>query len=570
MGARHLHRWKPLEGPADSLRRWFRAASRRSWRAGIALLTLASVGLLGCPRAAEPPPEGTPRLVLFLVVDQMRADYVERMDPLFTGGLRRLLDEGVLFTQAHHDHAATNTAPGHAALATGRHPGPAGIVSNWWMDRTEKDWAYCVGDDRYDTSPAHLLVPGFGDWLQERYPTARVVSISGKDRSAVLMGGWNADGAFWYDKDTGGFTTSSYYDTPEWLEELNEEHVADKWFGQLWAPEDLDEETARQLDIVDLDEGPFGRRIPHFVGSATLGPSESFYGALYETPYLDELTGQYVRRLLETQDLGRDEVPDLLAVSFSSLDTVGHGYGPNSPEVVDVLLRLDRILEDLLRLVDDTVGLENVVISLSSDHGVAPLPELAHQRGRPGHRIDSVDIQCIQRAGRELIEELGVDPWIDGSRTLDPEVLEEEGLEADDVLRRAKALVSECPMVERAWLSSELEAPVSGELSEVERRYRNSYHPERSPDLAIQLRPLDVPLTGWQTGHGSVYDYDSHVPLLIRRPGGSIGRIHDPVRTVDLAPTLAELVGIPVPEGVDGVSLAHRLSAAEAPRVGSR
>lgn len=549
---------------------------------------MVALALFACPRPAEPPPEGTPRLVLFLVVDQMRADYLDRMDPLFTGGLRWLLDEGVLFTDAHHDHAATNTAPGHAALATGRHPGPAGIVSNWWMDRNEKEWAYCVGDDRYGTSPAHLRVPGLGDWLQERYPSARVVSISGKDRSAVLMGGWDPDGAYWYDKGTGGFTTSDYYDTPAWLEELNDpgadgggdegadegkatrERFADRWFGRLWEPrslEGLGEETLRRLDLVDLDEGPFGRRIPYHVGGASPGPDERYYTALYETPFLDEITAYYVRHLLETGDLGRDEVPDLLAVSFSALDTVGHGYGPDSPEVLDVLLRLDGLLEELLAVVDETVGLDNVVISLSSDHGVVPLPEVRQHRGEPGHRIESPDVRCLQEAGRRLLGELRVDPWIDGSRTLDPEILEEHDLDVEEVLRRADELLSQCPIVENIWLATELEAPVIGELTDVERRFRNSYHPQRSPHVSIQYREFDLPMTGWETTHGSVYAYDSHVPLLVRRPGGHFGRVGEPVRTVDLAPTLAELVGIPVPEDLDGVSLAKKLSAAEAPRV---
>lgn len=533
-------------------------------------ILLSSLGLASCAVPSEPPPEGTPRLVLLVVVDQMRYDYLERLDPLLTGGLRRLLDEGLSFTDAHHDHATTNTAPGHATLLTGLHPGHSGIVSNSWVDRDTGEWVYCVGDERYETSPAQMLHPALGDWLQDRYPDARVISIGGKDRSAVLMGGWDPDGAFWYDRATGGMATSDYYRQPDWVEDFNERDLAGEWFGRLWQPLPVDEEAALAAGFEDFDEGPFGRWFPHATGRASLAADGGFYGAFYVTPFLDQVVGAFARRALDEEELGRDEVPDLLAVSFSALDTVGHDYGPNSPEVLDVLLRLDKVLGELIETAEAMVGEENLLISLSSDHGVVPLPEVQQLHGLPGKRLGTEDIRCIQQAGRELQDRFEVPLWIEFSQTLDLGVVEEEGIDLPEVLREAETLLRRCPMVVDVWTATELEAPAPADLSEVERRYRNSYHPQRSPHLQVQLGEYDLGITGRDTTHGSVYSYDSHVPLILRRPGGSFGRIAEPVRTVDLAPTLARLLAVPIPEGLDGVSLADRLSAAEAPRVEPR
>ena len=525
---------------------------------------------VGCRRPAEAPPEGSPRLVLFLVADQMRYDYLERMDPLLDGGLRWLLDHGVSFIEAHHDHAATNTAPGHATLATGLHPGHSGIVSNAWVDRETGEWVYCVGDERYGTSPANLLAPTLADRMKERYPTARTFAVSGKDRGAVLVAGRHADGAFWYDRETGEITTSRYYTAPEWLEDFNDEDFPARWFGRVWELLPVDPEAARAAGIEDLDEGPFGRVPPHPLGWASLGPEGGFYRAFYESPFLDEHVGRFARRLLVEEGLGTDGVPDFLGVSFSALDTVGHDFGPDSPEVLDVILRLDRLLAELLEAVDEQVGLENVVVSFSSDHGVVPLPELRQLRGLPGRRLDSGDIRCVQQAGKALMERLGVDPWVEQSPTLDPQVVAEHELDPEDVLAQADGLLQRCPLVDRVWTATELERDPPAELSEVERRHRNNYHPERSPHLVLQLGEYDLGMSGWGTTHGSVYRYDSHVPMIVVRPDGAFGRVTAPVRTVDLVPTLAELAGLPVPEGLDGVSRAGDLSAAEAPRIGSR
>jgi len=218
-------------------------------------------------------PEGTPRLILLIVVDQMRADYLERFRPLFTGGLARLLEEGVVLTDAHHFHAATETAPGHATLSTGVFPSRHGIIANGWFDRESGRDAYCCGDPDHGVSPRNLLAPGLGDLLKQTWPEARVYSASAKDRAAILMGGHEADGAWWYSRSNGDFVTSTWYgdeeSQPGWVDEFNDENRLDALFGTAWEPL-LPLETVEGFGIEPLDQGPFTNSFPHAVGSFTV------------------------------------------------------------------------------------------------------------------------------------------------------------------------------------------------------------------------------------------------------------------------------------------------------------
>jgi hypothetical protein len=299
--------------------------------------------------SAEPPPEGTPRLVVLVVADQFRYDYLERARPFFTGGLARLLDGGVSFTRAHHGHGRTSTAPGHAALSTGTHPARSGMVANGFYDRKRPDeWTDSVGDDRFGTSPKNLLVPALGDWIKDRYPRSKVVAASGKDRGAVLLGGHEADGAFWYDRAEGRFVTSGYYLSaePEWLAAFDEAGPPDA-FLDAWRPvAEIDPAAAAAAGFAAMDRGPFDRGFPRLIGDS-VHRDGGFHQGLYDSPFLDQWLGRLVPELVAEYELGADEWPDLLALSFSSLDNVGHDHGPDSLEVLDTLVRLDRILGEL-------------------------------------------------------------------------------------------------------------------------------------------------------------------------------------------------------------------------------
>lgn len=522
--------------------------------------------------AAVTPPAGTPRLLLFLVVDQGGYDQLIRFRPLFRHGLARLLDESVSFTAMHHDHAPTETAPGHATLATGRLPAHHGIVANDWYDRETHTWVEAVDDPVDGTSPRALEASALGDWLQETYPDAKVFTVSSKDRAAVFTGGLHPDGAFWLDRDTGRFETSSYYaeSLPAWLVAFHDERWIDGFFGTAW---ELLPETREVLEegtygIVELPPGAVPQRFPHRRGTAALSPGEAFYDSVYASPLADAYIGRMATALLAGEGLGRDEVPDFLGISFSSTDVIGHRYGPDSPEILDTLLELDRTLGELLDAVDRSVGLDHTLVSLSADHGVLANPELLQQQGKhpEAGRFGTAEILCLQRAALAVEKELGHGRWTAQGFYLDRNALAAAGLDREVVETRLARGLESCPRIARVWTEAELaRAPAAGE-DPIGALYRHGFDPERSPDLTIQETPFTMTHPTVVASHGSPYDYDTHVPWLVRLPRGVPGSVETPARTIDVAPTLAGLLGVALPTDVDGADRGAVLAAAsEAP-----
>jgi len=524
----------------------------------------ASLASSACqPKAAEEvagrvadkaPPEGGPRLVLLLVVDQLSSDDFDRFEPLFTAGIRTLLDRGVSFSQAFHDHALTETAPGHATLATGSFPSHHGIVSNWWIEEGNLVSQWAIDDDLYDESPRALEATTLGDWMKAVYPESKVFSASGKDRAAILMGGKGADGAFWYDDEIGGFETSEYYTEPKWLDSFNGKKLLDVRFGQMWEPLPLAPEILEKLQLQRLDFGPLLRELPLSFGPPRAAADESFYSAVRDSPWWDEYLAQFARFIIEAEDLGADDAPDLLALSFSAADYVGHDHGPHSREYVDLLLRLDRTVGELLDFLDERVGLENMIIGFSADHGVVPVPEVRQRMDLAGQRVGSETILCLQQVGPQLAERYGVDDWLVPGPRLAPGLVDRTGRTRADLEAETAQLLEQCPAVAAVWTSSEL----LQEVDESDRDrwlYANCYYPERSPDFLMQFEEYFMPSLSSVTTHGSPYDYDTHVPLVVVAPGLEPASLDTRVRTVDLAPTLANLAGIPIPTEMDGRAL---------------
>ncbi len=538
-------------------------AGRR--RRGLAIVLAVAIATGACVHPEEPPPAGGPRLAVVVVVDQLGQEQLERAAPLLTGGLARLRAAGASFTDAHHAHGATLTGPGHATLATGAHPARHGVVANDWYDRSRGEWVYCAEDpERSLMSPIQLRVPALGDRLKERWPRSRVFAAAGKDRAAVLLGGRRADGAFWF--DDGEFVTGDYYfsrGAPEWLKEFNEQEGPRRLLGQAWEPLPVAPAAAAAAGVVEADSGAFGSGLPRALGGFSPAADGGFLYAFAHSPFLDAHLAELAQALVAAEGLGADGYPDLLALSFSALDLVGHQWGPNSPEALDVVLRLDRALGELLAFLDREVGEGAVVVALSSDHGVAPLPELAAALGLPGRRAGREDVLCLQRANLELERRFGVGvDWLDGDFYLDGEELAARDLDPDEVAAAAAELVERCPAVARAWTHADLRAGAGGRDGGYREAFRRSFDPERSPDLLIEVEPYHLPLTNYQTTHGSPHPYDTHVPLIFAGPGVPAAAIAGRVATVDLAPTLAALLGLPPLEGIDGASLLPRLAAA--------
>lgn len=524
------------------------------------LLVLLALACGGGPRLQQPEaPAKLPqvRLVLMVVVDQLGWDTLMRLDPLLTGGLRKMLDQGLVFANAHHLHGGTTTAPGHASLATGLHPRRHGIVGNGWFDREHEEEVFCVLDDDLETvSPRRLLATTVADWVRAADARARVFSVSGKDRGAVLLGGYEADAAYWYDEG-GAFASSSYYaeEEPEWLATFDEEHSADRWFGTLWEPlpETLD---ATASVVVEADEGDFPSDFPHPLGDATISPDDTYYDDIYASPFSDLLVAELTRSLVEAEGLGTDEHLDFLGLSFSAMDTVGHDFGPHSAELVDTALRLDRTLGELLAHLEERIGAEHLLVTLSADHGVAPLPEVRHRLGLQARREGASEVMCEQAVGEQLRRRFGPGVRFTWPGYLDVDTLTEAGVDEAAVLAHAAQLTARCPQVARVWTRNELGREKPPEDANSRAQWR-SFHAARSPDLVVTYQPWYVPLQGRRTTHGSPWPYDSHVPLILLLPDRAGGRIGRAVGTVDLAPTLAALLALPRPPDLDGVDLSE-------------
>lgn len=519
-----------------------------------------------------------PKLVLQITVDQLRGDLPRRMiDRFGAGGFRTLLDSGAVFEAAHYSHAITETAPGHATLFTGANPREHGIVSNEWFDLDQgvvynthdPDHALLGGVETSSgdgTSPRNLLASTIGDeLLLHTAGRARVFAVSVKDRGAILPAGHRGK-AFWYSSRTGSFVTSDhYYEAyPEWVAEWNGRGLAEGYREQSW------ELLADPASYAAEDDLPWergykylGRTFPHPYADDS---GRDLYKVLAYTPAGDELVADFAKALLVAEELGADDVPDLLAVSFSSTDYVGHFYGPSSREAEDNLLRLDRLLADLLAFVDERVGLENTVVVLSADHGA---PETAEQLAAAGQEGGWVDSTALLAACTEALREsFGVGGellrahvvpylWLDHGR------IEELGLDAGEVAEVVARAALEIEGIAEAVTREQL---LEGDLprSPLHDRVAAAFHSGRGGDVYLVTAPHWMIGRGNPSGvlsslHGSPWTYDTFVPIVFLGGGIAPARVTRAVAPRDIAPTLAAILGTKPPTAATGVVLHEAL-----------
>lgn len=531
-----------------------------------ALCLVAVLPLLhGC--AASRTRAAPPALAVVLVVDQMRADYMDRFAGRYEAGLARLAARGVVFTEAHQDHALTLTGPGYATVATGVHPARSGIVGNDWWDRVQRRRVYAVEDPdspildvdaAEGRSPRWLLRDTLGDWLKRDRPGGRVFSVAIKDRAAILMGGQAPDGVFWYDDDSGAFVTSSFYAarTPEWVARFNRAGWADRYLEEGWnrlrAPESY---AASREDAFVAEADGVHTTFPHRFGAGAPGPA--YYRALRTTPFADELTLRFVRELISAEGPGDDGVPDVLFVGLSAADSVGHAFGPYSQEVEDYYLRLDGMLGRLLDFLDRRVGRERYLLALCADHGVLAMPEELQRRGVDAGRVSSSEAwKVFSAAGERAASELGLSA-APGFGYVNGLVLGLDGERLSDDQRArfrsgVAAALREQTMFDDVFTYDELIDEATEDRPYLE-MYRRSFHPQRAPDLLSLGREHYLISAGpTSTTHGSPYRYDTHVPLIFFGHGLAGGRHDERVGIVDLAPTLAYLLGLTPPDDLDG------------------
>lgn len=519
------------------------------------------LAFLGC--AKHPPAQiAQPKLVLFLVVDQFPEEYFERFAHLLSGGLSQLRKSGVVFTETRYQHAITTTCPGHATLITGSHPRTHGIVDSSWFDSQQQSRQQCAEDEHGRPSPTMLQTSTLPDWLLGRYRGAKLYSISGKDRAAIMLGGRSADAALWYNDSRGEFTTSSYYlsTTPWWLENFNQQRKVDSYFGTLWQPLAVAPEAVTQADIATLEGSTIreSQGFAHAFGGPAIIPGKSFYRAFGRSPFLDGVTVDLAKQLIHAERLGKDSTPDFLAVSFSAIDRIGHSFGPNSPEVLDAVLRLDRLLAEFFEFLDQEIGLEHVLVSFSSDHGVQPLPEYRLAKGKSAHRITSEDIVCVQQINKALETRFGKHKLMVRDFYLNHALLKRLGLRAAEVDAVVKEHAQRCAPVETLWSARELLATHS-DTSAPARPYYLSYYESRSPDYLPQLKQYALARPRGGTGHGSPYPYDTHVPMIFLHPELPAKIVKQPAAPTDLAVSIAALVGLDVPETIDGTAQTEAL-----------
>jgi hypothetical protein len=535
------------------------------------------------PRRDDP---DAPRLAVLVVFDQMRGDYLSRWDGLFgAGGFHRLEKDGAWFTNCHYPYAGTVTASGHASLATGCLPMRHGIVDNTWPSRVSGNEIDCVLDGRYKllpeftgklkedigdwpgASPRRLRADTLGDVLKEATGgKGRVVSLSHKARSAILMGCRAArpDACYWFFPPAGMFVTSTYYrDTLHlWVAAFNGERYADRWFGKDWTRlrPDLDYVAhSGPDDVPSEDEGwGQGRTFPHPTHGDMDEPGQYFYEAVENSPFGNELLLEFAKRAIDAEGLGRNATPDLLCLSFSSNDVVGHCYGPDSQEVLDITLRSDLIVRDLLNYLDEKVGRGRYVVAVSADHGVCPLPDVARAKGLDAGRVDAKELR--QQAEAFLRDTFAAGrppgawvqamwgPWV----YLDRRTLEAHHAEQAAVEEALAGWFRRQPGVQAAYTRTRLTAgPLDGD--EIGERVRRSFHPARSGDVAVVLKPYHLEGTAKTLGttHGSPHPYDTHVPLLFYGPGIRAGARAEAVTPQAAAAVLARSLRIDTPHGAD-------------------
>ncbi len=500
--------------------------------AAVFVATLVPVAGQGRGPAVAPatPPVPAVRLIVLVAVDQFRADYLTRFAHEYTGGLHRLLTRGAVFTNAYLEHYPTVTAVGHATMLTGATPSVSGIIGNDWFDRTSGRQIQSITDTTVTllggtgpgASPRRLLASTVGDELKMAAPrgdaarTPRVYGISLKDRSAILPVGHGADGAFWLQSPTGPFVSSTYY------------------FAAL----------------------------PPWVTAFNARPAEGSSGGLVDsTSRILALAGEAIT----AERLGQRGVTDLLSVSLSDNDTVGHAYGPESPQVHDVSLRTDRQLAEFFAMLDAKVGLAHTLIVLTADHGVAPVPEVQQERHLPGGRIVTKTLYPPITAALEA--RFGPGAWLlataGSSPYLNHALIAEKQLDPAQVRHVAAEAARQTPHVARVYTRDQL---LRGEVASdlIGRRVLRGFNAQRSGDLEILFEPFWMRADKGTT-HGTPYNYDAHVPLVFMGPGVTAGRYPQHAALNDLAPTVAVLAGVDAPSGSEGRVLAEMLARPAAP-----
>lgn len=514
------------------------------------LVLLACTSLFAQQPQQPPVKKQQPKLVVGIIIDQFKYDYLNVFQKEYTGAFARFFRSAAIFTNAHYEHFPTVTAIGHSTFMSGATPSVSGIIGNAWWDPAKKKTVTSVSDDETDligangsssgSSPRKLLVSTIPDELKISGKGGKSFGISIKDRSAILPAGHMAEGAFWFDAQSGNFVSSTYYGRtlPEWVSKFNAERAADKYVDMPWT----------------------SLTNPSKVFPREAKTTTSYkYSELDSTPFANDLVEMLAERAIEAEKLGQGAKTDFLAVSFSANDYVGHAKGPDSDEVHDISLRTDKLIEKFFQYLDKKVGLANVLVVMSADHGVAPVVEVSQARKMPGQRIVAADMNKAIEAA--LSAKFGQGKWITNRAeygvTFNRETIAEKKLTVEAVTEAAAEFTRAYPGIFRVYTHSQL---LRGQIPQdrFNSRINNGFFPARSSDMVIVQNPYFL-MDKTGTTHGLPFSYDTHVPVIFMGAGVKPGRYHKAVAVNDIAPTLATMLEIEIPSGAYGRVLEEML-----------
>ncbi len=575
---------------------------RRMRRTFLALLLtvsflFSSVGV--AQRRVQPPVQKRPKLVLLIAVDQFRYDYLERFGDLFgNNGFRRLVRDGASWTQSHYDHVPTYTAPGHGTMMTGAYPAETGIIGNEWLERSTGKRVTSVYDETVKqlgggpnepgASPSRLMATTVGDELRlATNDQAKVIGVSVKDRSAILPAGRHANAAYWFSINTGNMMSSTYYfpELPAWVAAFNAAKPSDKYFGAKWdrllSPEEYERRAGPDTPAWEAVPSTWNdtNAFPHTITGGVTAPGRAFYSALDYSPFTNDILVSFAQQAIINEQLGQDDYTDVLTVSFSANDYVGHRFGPYSQEVMDVTLRVDRQLGTLLDFIDSRIGLANTIVAFTADHGVAPIPEHAAKMGLGGARLRTSDLfNAIRAALTARYNPQGKTPdpsadyllkwnegtiarewFINGNIYFNYDALRRDGVDIEEFSQVVVRGALTAPGIARCFTRTQLMRGATSITDPVERRVLHGFSPARSGDVVVLAEPFKYLGETITATHGSAYTYDTHVPTLIMGAGIKPGPYFEAATPADIAPTLSALLRITPPSNATGRVLIEAL-----------
>lgn len=511
-----------------------------------------------------------PKLVVGIVVDQMRPDYLSRFYEKFSErGFKRLMNEGFQVKNMHYDYIPTFTGPGHASIYTGTTPAMHGIIANYWHDKTRNTGMYCVEDrdqvsigaepsSKGQMSPKNLIPTTITDELRGYFNyESKVIGMSIKDRGAILPAGHTGNAAYWFDYNAGRFISSTYYmeSLPTWVEDFSNKHTIDSYIKDGWNTM----KACHHYDACGMDESPFENptgadgdsSFPHTLDLANSDiPTKSYF--FTRTPYGDRILGDLAIAAIESEQMGEDDICDFLAVSFSSPDIIGHAYGPSSVEIEDTYLRLDETIADILDKLDASVGRGEYLVFLTADHAVAEIPNKLIEQKIPVGYFNTQELSDALNA--TLTERFKVDTLISNISNeqifLDQKLIRDHKLNKSELIDLVVDELMLVPGMARAFSGKDLLSNQSS-VRQVS-LLQKGYNQKRSGDILYQLDPGWINYMEFGTTHGSGYNYDTHVPMLWYGKGISRGATVAPYDIADIAVTLAFLLDITLPNAASG------------------